>query len=199
MKGQTSLFIVLTLVIVTALLSVVVVLQYNGLVKSEKIVDESLAQIATVCQRRLDLIPNLVQTVKGYAQHEQQTLIAVTEARNQAAGALKAAKDGALPKVSELAASQAGLTTAVKGIFALIENYPQLRASSNFMALQDQLEGTENRIAVNRQRYNSATRAYNTKIETFPGVIIAPVFGFNEKEYYEVKDEKAYDSVNVKF
>lgn len=100
--------------------------------------------------------------------------------------------------MGELAASQAALTKSIRGIFALIENYPNLRASSNFMALQDQFEGTENRIAVARQRYNHAVRNYNTKIETFPGLFLAPMFGFGEKEFYEAKED-AYEPVKAEF
>lgn len=193
MKGQTNLFLILFLVVILAGMSLVVVLNYNGLVKAEKGVEEAQAQIATVCQRRLDLIPNLIETVKGYAQHEKSTLTAVTEARIKAEQAVQSG--AGMAKVAE---SQAVLTSAVRGIFALAENYPNLRAASNFMALQDQFEGTENRIAVARQRYNSAARYYNSKIQTFPGVVFAPMFGFGQKQYYEAK-EQAYEPVQAKF
>lgn len=199
MKGQTSLFLILLLVILVAFIGVGFVFQYNGFVKAEKSVEETLAQIATVCQRRLDLIPNLVETVKGYAQHEQQTLVAVTQMRNQAINVLKANKDGSSSSMAAIANSQAEVTKSMRGLFAVIEKYPQLRASSNFMSLQDQLEGTENRIAVSRQRYNSAARLYNEKTQTFPGIIIAPMLGFAEKEYYEVENNNAYQSVKVGF
>lgn len=203
MKGQTNLFLIIFLVIVIALVSVVIILNYNGLVKAEKVVEGSKAQIATVCQRRLDLIPNLIETVKGYAKHEKETLTAVTLARARAMGVLEdvgkeEGKGAGTPSMAQLAASQAALKHAVKGIFALAENYPNLRASSNFMALQDQFEGTENRISVARQRYNVAVRNYNAKIETFPGVFLAPMFGFGEKEFYEAKEE-AYEPVKAKF
>ena len=201
MKGSAAIFGIVFVLIVVAVIGLVVILNYNGLVVSEKNVDEAEAQIATVCQRRLDLLPNLIETVKGYAAHEKSTLVAVTEARAKAQGALKAiqAKGSSQGAMAQVAATQAGLTTAMRGIFALVENYPNLRASSNFMALQDQFEGTENRITVARQRYNSAVRYYNAKIETFPGVVLAPMFGFSEKEYYEVPDQKAYEPVKVKF
>ena len=199
MRGQATLFIVAFLVIVMALVGLGLILNYNGLVKSEKGVEEAQAQIATVCQRRLDLLPNLIETVKAYASHERETLEAVTLARAQAEAALQGlAKGKGEQAMGEVAATQAGLSQAMRGIFALVENYPNLRAAQNFMALQDQFEGTENRIAVARQRYNSAVRQYNSRIETFPGVIVAPLFGFGPGDYYEAK-EQAYEPVVAQF
>lgn len=181
---------VILLIIVLVVISFV--LMYNGLVKAEKGIEEAKAQIETVCQRRLDLIPNLVETVKGYAKHEKQTLTAITEARSKAHGILKEiATETSLNKkqLSELATSQTELTSALKTIFALVENYPDLKASSNFSALQNQLEGTENRISVARQRYNSAVRFYNTKVATFPRNIVASMFGFQKNtDYFEAVD-----------
>ena len=146
MRGQTSLFFVVFLVIVLSILGVFLIINYNGLVKTEKAVEEAQAQIATVCQRRLDLLPNLIETVKAYAKHEKETFIAVTQARTKAKSALDAVSGeiGSSGGIKELAASQAALTKSIRGIFALVENYPNLRSSSNFMALQDQFEGTEN-------------------------------------------------------
>ncbi len=201
MKENPVLFLAIFLLIVVAVVSVFIIVNYNSLVKAEKAVEEAKAQIATVCQRRLDLIPNLVETVKAYAKHERQTLEAVTLARRKAEDAvagLKVKGSAASTDMAKLAASQAALTSALRNIFALAENYPSLRASSNFMALQDQFEGTENRIAVARQRYNYAVREYNTKIETFPGIFIVPLFGYTEKEFYEAKEE-AYEPVKAGF
>ncbi|MEW5894815.1 MAG: LemA family protein [Candidatus Omnitrophota bacterium] len=198
-KGQSAIGMVVVMLIILALMGASVILTYNGLVKAEKTVEESWAQIATVLQRRFDLIPNLIETVKGYAAHERQTLEAVTAARAAANDAVMAvggkwAEGG----MAQIAATQAGLSAAMRSLFALVENYPNLKASSNFMALQDQFEGTENRIAVARQRYNSAVKVYNTRTETFPGVFIAPMFGFGERESWEA-EEKAYEAPRAEF
>lgn len=187
--------------IVVILLAIVLIVTYNGIVKSDKAAEEAKAQIETVLQRRLDLIPNLVETVKGYAQHEQETLEALTKIRSRVYYILQevaAKKSLSKEDMEALAASQTEMTKSLKTIFALAENYPDLKASSNFLALQDQLEGTENRIAVARQTYNYAVRMFNTKIDTFPGVVIAPMFGFSEKAYFEAKEEAA-QPVEVKF
>ncbi len=190
MKGQTQLFLVLFLVIVVSVVSGIVILNYNGLVKAEKAVEEAKAQIATVCQRRLDLMPNLIDTVKGYARHERETLLTITQTRAQAAKILQDISRKATwteDEMKRLDASQAEIGKTLRNIFALVENYPDLKASTNFLALQDQFEGTENRIAVARQRYNSAVRYYNAKINTFPGVFLAPMFGYTEKVFFEAK------------
>jgi len=201
MKAQVGLFLIIGLIIILGVFGIGLILTYNSLVKSEKAVEEAKAQIETVIQRRLDLIPNLVETVKGYAQHEREVLLKVTQARAKAQGLLeKISSKKSLTKEDfiALSASQSELTKTLKSLFALVENYPDLKASTNFLALQDQLEGTENRIAVARQRYNYAARIYNTKIETFPGNIIAPMFGFGEKNYFEAKNE-AKEPVRVRF
>jgi len=201
MKGNIALFAVVFVIVVLGLVGFFVITNYNGFVETEKRVEEGKAQIAAVCQRRLDLMPNLIETVKGYAQHEKQTLTAVIQARQNAKTVLdELNKKGSLSKEDILAlqSSQQNVTSAFRGIFALVENYPNLKASSNFMALQDQFEGTENRIAVARQRYNSSVKNYNTKIEKFPGVVLAPLFGFGEKDFFEAKQE-VYEPVKAKF
>lgn len=201
MKGQVVLSLVVVVVVILAVIGIVLITTYNGIVKSEKAVEEAKAQIEAVLQRRLDLIPNLVETVKGYAQHEKETLILVAKARSGAQDILQeigAKKSLSKEDMEALAASQTELTKSLKTLFALVENYPDLKASYNFLALQDQLEGTENRISVARQRYNYEVRMFNTKIETFPGVIIAPVFGFTEKASFEAKEE-AQEPVKVQF
>ncbi|MFC1703316.1 LemA family protein [Candidatus Omnitrophota bacterium] len=201
MKEQGNVALVLVAVIALAAIGGFLILNYNGIVKLDKIVEESQAQIEVVCQRRLDLIPNLVETVKGYAAHEKETFTAITQARSRAQGVLDGIK-GKDSLVKEdfmaLAASQSQLTSTLKSLFALVENYPVLQASTNFLALQDQLEGTENRISVTRQRYNSSVRGYNTKITMFPGNIVAPMFGFEEKGYFEAKEE-ALEPVTIGF
>ena len=200
MKGQAAISLIVFVVIVAAALGVFLILNYNGLVTAEKSVEEAQAQIAVVCQRRLDLLPNLIETVKAYAKHEKELLTAVTSARAQAQKALKTAVQGkAGAGMAAVAGTQAGVTTAVRGLFAVVENYPNLRSASNFLALQDQLEGAENRISVARQRYNAVTKKYNTKIETFPGVFLAPIFGFTGKEFFEARDEKAYEPIKAQF
>lgn len=201
MRTQTGIFAAVFVVIVVAVVSVIVIFSYNGLVTSEKTVEEAKAQIETVLQRRLDLIPNLIETVKAYAKHEKETLLKITQARARALGVLEGvAKKGDLSKdeILKLQASQGELTAAMRNLFALVENYPDLKASANFMALQDQFEGTENRIAAARQRYNLAVRYFNAKIERFPGVFLAPMFGYDEKVFFEAKKE-ATEPVKAKF
>jgi len=201
MRGQTGLFLIIFLILVLAATGLVVILNYNGIIKAEKAVGEAKAQIAAVCQRRLDLIPNLVEIVKGYAQHEKDTLIAITKARSSAKEILdEVSGKKSLNKedITALTTSQSELSHTLKSIFALAENYPDLKASSNFLALQDQLEGSENRVAVARIRYNHEVRIYNSKIATFPGVILAPMFGFEQKDSFEAKEE-AQEAVKIKF
>jgi LemA protein len=194
MRTPTGIFAAVFAVIMLAVVSVIIIFSYNGLVTSEKTVDETKAQIETVLQRRLDLIPNLIETVKAYAKHEKETLLKLTQARARALGVLEGvSKQGNLSKdeILKLQVSQGELTAAMRSLFALVENYPDLKASANFMALQDQFEGSENRIAAARQRYNLAVRYFNAKIEKFPGVFLAPIFGYEEKAFFEAKKEAA--------
>ncbi len=201
MKRKTVFFAAIFIVVISGVIGLFVILNYNGFIEGEKRVEESKAQIAAVCQRRLDLLPNLIETVKGYAKHENETLTAVIQARQNAKAVLNGlSKNGSFSKdeMVALQASQQEVTSAFRGIFALIENYPNLKASSNFMVLQDQFEGTENRIAIARQRYNSDVKNYNTKVKKFPGVVIAPIFGVGEKDFFEAK-QKAYEPVTARF
>lgn len=199
MKNRTTVFLVSFLVIVLAVPAGLLILTYNGLVTAEKITEEEQAQVATVCQRRLDLLPNLIESVKGYARHEHETLAAITAARSRAQAALQPAKEtGEIASMGEVAATQAEVSRAMSGFVVLVENYPDLRASSNFMTLMDQFEGTENRIAVARQRFNTAVRSYNTKVQTFPGVMVASLFGFGEREFFEARPA-AQEPVKAKF
>jgi len=201
MKKKIFLYLIFFIILIIVFGGIVIISNYNGIVKAEKAVEEAKSQVEVVCQRRLDLIPNLVETVKGYAQYEKETLLAITNARSNAQGALeKISKKQSLGKedLTALTASQSELTRTLKSLFALVENYPDLKASSNFLALQDQLEGTENRISIARQRYNSGVRYYNTKIATFPGTIVAPMFGFEKNDYFEASKE-AKEPVKVKF
>ncbi|HKN47792.1 MAG TPA: LemA family protein [Candidatus Polarisedimenticolia bacterium] len=162
---------------------------YNGLVTQNEQVKNAWAQVQNVLQRRADLIPNLVETVKGYASHEKEVFETVAEARSKLAGATT-------PR--EAATANAGLNSALARLLAIAENYPNLKANENFIRLQDELAGTENRIAVERMRYNDAVRAYNTAIKRFPTNLVASVFRFGEREYFEA-EEGAKEVPKVKF
>ena len=160
---------------------------YNRMVTLDEGVSAAWAQVENVYQRRMDLIPNLVETVKGYAAHEQETLTALTEARSRAGGVMNVDEDllndpEAFARFQE---AQDSLGSALQRLLVVTENYPDLKANQNFLALQDQLEGTENRIAVERKRFNEAVRAYNTTIRRFPQMIVANITGFDPKPYFE--------------
>jgi len=201
MKKSSRTWLILVVVVI-GIVCVHSVRMYNGLVKADKGTEEAKAQVETVCQRRLDLIPNLVEAVKGYAGHEQETLLAVTAVRSRAQGVLdevKGQESLSKEQMLKLAASESKLAAVMKRLFALAENYPDLRASTNFLALQDQLEGTENRISVARQRYNSAIRTYNTNVAMFPRNIIASMFGFEENDSYFEAAAGAKEVVEVRF
>ena len=155
---------------------------YNGLVSKEEEVEGKLADISVQLERRADLIPNLVSTVKGYATHEQAIIDSVTSARDSLLNAKNA---------EEMAEANAELTTALNNLLVIVENYPDLKANTNFIQLQDELAGTENRISVARQDYNNAVKFYNKAIKSFPKNILAGMFGFEEKEYFEAKDSSS--------
>lgn len=168
---------------VLAILGITAASSYNGLVSAEESVDGEWAKVETAYQRRFDLIPNLVETVKGYADFEKSTLIGVTEARAAAMGAMrKAGEDG---KLGEFQSANQGLGVAMGRFFGYTEQYPDLKANKNFLELQAQLEGTENRIAVARDRFNEGVQTYNKKVKRFPGNLWAGMFGFEEREYFE--------------
>ena len=152
---------------------------YNGLVSKEEEVEGKLADISVQLERRADLIPNLVSTVKGYTSHEQNIIDSVTKARQNLVNADDA---------EEMAEANQQLTTALNNLFVIVENYPELKSNTNFIQLQDELAGTENRIAVARSDYNDAVKDYNKTIKSFPKNILAGMFGFEEKEYFEAKD-----------
>ena len=181
-------FFIILLIIVLVVVGGGIAL-YNGLVKQRNNIEGAWAQIDVQLKRRYDLIPNLVNTVKGYASHEQETLDAVISARNVGMSA-----EGA----HDQAEAENVLTGALKSVFALSEAYPDLKANQNFLNLQEELSGTEGRIAYARQFYNDAVRTYNTRIETFPGNLVAGTFNFEAREYFEV-DGDARGPVNVEF
>ncbi|PCJ82221.1 MAG: LemA family protein [Bacteroidetes bacterium] len=162
---------------------------YNGAVDSEELVSEQWANVEAQYQRRFDLIPNLVSTVKGYADIEKETLIAVTEARASALGAMKRA--GETGDLREFEQSNVVLGGAMRGLLGYTERYPDLKSSQGFRDLQVQLEGTENRITKARTDFNEVVKGYNKKIRQFPGKIWASLFGFESKEYFESTTEAA--------
>jgi len=164
---------------------------YNALVKLRNLVQEAWHQIDTELQRRHDLIPNLVETVKGYAAHERETFEAVTQAR------AAAANPGMSP--AEQAGKENILTQALGRLFAVAEAYPDLKANVNFLQLQTELTNTEDRIAAGRRFYNANVRELNTKIETFPPSIIAGMFNFERAEYFETEDPAARQAPTVSF
>ena len=173
------------LIIVGGIIAVIIIAvlmfssAYNGLVSKEEEVEGKLADIAVQLERRADLIPNLVSTVKGYAAHEQSAIDSVAKAREKLVNAGSA---------EEMAEADNELTTAVNNLLVIVENYPELKANTNFIQLQDELAGTENRISVARKDYNDAVKDYNKTIKSFPKNILAGMFGFEEKEYFEAKE-----------
>jgi LemA protein len=159
---------------------------YNTLVQMDENVSQAWSQVENQYQRRADLIPNLVNTVKGYAEFEKGVLVEVTELRSKV-GQIKISSDDLTDeeKFKQYQQAQDQLSGALSRLLVVAENYPQLKANENFLALQTQLEGTENRIAVERRKFNQAVQEYNTKIRTFPTLITAKIFGFKEKQYFK--------------
>ena len=168
--------IIWILLAVVVVVGIYVVLTYNGLVSLRNRIENAWAQIDVQLKRRYDLIPNLVETVKGYASHERETLEAVVQARNVAMAA---------GGPHEQAQAENMISGALKSIFALSEAYPDLKANQNFLNLQEELTGTEGRIAYARQYYNDSVYRYNTKIQSFPSNVLAKQFRFAEREYFE--------------
>lgn len=161
---------------------------YNEMVEKDEAVSTAWSNVETQYQRRADLIPNLVNTVKGYAAHESSTLEAVVEARSKATQITIDPADLTAEKLAEYQKAQGAVTSALGKLLAVTENYPQLRASENFSELQAQLEGTENRINVARKNFNDAAKAYNTTIRRFPKNILAGMFGFDKRAYFEAQE-----------
>ena len=166
---------------------------YNGMVKMDEQVQNSWANVETQYQRRADLIPNLVSTVKGYAKHEQQTLEDVVKARSEATQLKVDAENLTPEKLAAFQKAQSGVSSALGRLLAVAENYPDLKANQNFLELQSQLEGTENRITVARKDFNDTAKSYNQAIRQFPKNILAGIFGFEKKSYFEAEagSEKA--------
>ena len=161
---------------------------YNGLVQDQESVETAWAQVENVYQRRADLIPNLVETVKGYAKHEQETLEGVIEARANATKVTIDPTNMTPEDLKKYQEAQGDVTNALSRLIAVSESYPDLKANQNFLELQNQLEGTENRISVERNKFNEVAREYNTKRRTFPTNIIAGIFNFGEKPYFQAQE-----------
>lgn len=176
--------------IVLVALVVLVAILYNGLVQAKMKVDNAWSQIDVQLQRRFDLIPNLVEACKGYMAHEEKTLTKVTELRTSWANATT---------VNEKAALDGQLSSALKTIMAVSENYPDLKANTNFAELQEELRATENKISYSRQFYNDTVTMYNTKIQVIPTNIIASMFGFKARDLFKVDSEEAKQNVKVSF
>ncbi|HLE58431.1 MAG TPA: LemA family protein [Candidatus Limnocylindria bacterium] len=174
-------------VIVVAVIAAFLVFLYNGLVRLRNLVDEAWNQISVQLKRRHDLIPNLVEAVKGYMDFEQETLTRVIEARTAAVTASQAGAAGAA--VSGQAENF--LTGALRQLFALSENYPDLKANQNVLQLQEELTTTENQIGFSRQHYNSTVRQYNTSVQTFPAVLLAGMLGFGGRDYFQIEEADA--------
>jgi LemA protein len=180
----------LALVLIVLALVVLVVALYNRLVRFRNRVDNAWAQIEVQLKRRWDLIPNLVETVRGYASHERETFEAVTAARTRAQQAQTPA---------ETAQAEGILGAALGRLFALAEAYPELQADENFRQLQSEIAETENRVAVSRQVYNDSVLTYNNSIQTFPGLVIAGPFGFTAREFFEVEEVAQREPPRVDF
>jgi LemA protein len=197
------------LVIVLAVLGVIAVIVigaflwgmgiYNGLVRSDEGVRSAWSQVESQYQRRADLIPNLVETVKGFAAQEKSVLLGVTEARAKVSQITVTKEVLEDPEAfSKFQAAQDQFSSAISRLLAVAENYPTLKSNENFLALQTQLEGTENRITVERQRFNTTVQEYNIRIRTFPASFVAGMTGFKEKQYFKAK-EGAENAPQVKF
>ncbi len=196
---MTSMLIILAVIVVLGLFVVGI---YNKLVSARNQVKNSWSQIDVQLQRRYDLIPNLVETVKSYMAYEKGTLEAVVNARSQAQSALQSLQKSGGPtegSLKDVMAAEHALKGAVGNIFALAENYPQLRASENMATLQEELSSTENKIAFSRQAYNDQVLFYNTAQQTFPAVLFAAAFGHHAADLYQIEEPEAKKAVKVSF
>jgi LemA protein len=196
-----ALAILIGLIVVIAIVGLFFVGQYNGLVTLRNRFKNAFAQIDVQLKRRYDLIPNLVETAKGYLKHERETLEAVTQARNiaQSAGARAAANPGDPDAMKSLGAAEAGLTGALSRLMVVAEAYPDLKANQNMMALQEELTSTENKVAFSRQAYNDSVMAYNTKREVFPTNIVAGMFNFAAAELFVIDNAAEREAPKVQF
>lgn len=185
MKNKKALISIIAVVLILVIWCVA---KYNGMVTQDEKVSTAWSNVETQYQRRSDLIPNLVNTVKGYAKHEQETFEEVVKARATATQLQIDPSNITPEKIAEYQKAQGEVTTALGKLIAVAENYPDLKASENFSELQAQLEGTENRISESRRQYNEAVQEYNVMARRFPGNIVASLFGFNTKAKFEAKE-----------
>lgn len=181
---------IIAMIVILVVFVVAIIGMYNGLVSLRQETSNAWSQIDVQLKRRYDLIPNLVETVKGYMKYEQETLDKVISARNRALSATS---------VQDKAAAESQVTSALGGIFALSESYPELKANENMLSLQEELKSTENKVSFARQYYNDVVTKFNTKLETFPSSLIAGMFGFKGKELFEVSNVVERENVQVKF
>lgn len=170
---------ILIVVGIIVLIAALLIPSYNGFVDSNENVNQAYAQVETQLQRRVDLIPNLVETVKGFAEQEREILTEIADARARLAGA---------DSPTEQAEANNELGGALSRLLVIVENYPDLKSDANFRQLMDELAGTENRLSVARQDYNEAVSSHNRKVNRMPGALIAGIFGFDEREYFEAED-----------
>ncbi len=180
----------IVLIVIIAVVALFLISIYNSLVKLRNQVKNAWSQIDVQLKRRHDLIPNLIETVKGYMTHERDTLENITKARSQAVAA-----EG----VGDKAKAEGELTSALGKFNLVVENYPDLKANQNFLSLQEELTSTENKISFSRQNYNDQVLFYNNKIQMFPSNIVAGMFQFNEEEFFEIEDEKEKEVPKVSF
>ncbi len=197
--GKIGLGIAIALVVIILIVAGSLKKMYNGFVTLDESVNQGWSEVQNQYQRRFDLIPNLVETVKGYARHEKETLQAVTEARSKVGGVMNLKADDLTPaNLAKFQQAQAGLAGALQRLMVVVERYPDLKANTSFIRLQDELAGTENRITVARKRFNETVQQYNGTIRRFPQTIFASMFGFEKKVYFEA-DQNAHDAPKVKF
>ncbi len=169
----------IVIIAIIAIIAVMLISGYNGLVSKKEAVDSSLSNLDVMLQRRADLIPNLVNTVKGYTSHENEVIDKITEARSKLVNA---------SSVEEKSNANDELTNSLNALMVVVENYPDLKSSQNYIQLSDELAGTENRIAVSRKDYNDAVRSFNTSIKRFPNNILVGMFGFEQEAYFEASE-----------
>lgn len=185
---KKSSIILISIIAIVVIIAIFLVGSYNGLVSKSEAVDKSFSNLDVMLERRADLIPNLVSTVKGYTSHETEIINSITDARTKLMNA---------NSVEEKSNANNELTSSLNALMVVVENYPDLKSSQNFIQLSDELSGTENRIAVARKDYNDAVKDYNLKVKTFPGNILAGMFGFEQKQYFEAKESsREVPSVN---
>lgn len=182
--------IVVILIVLAIAVAIYAISSYNGLVSLRRETENAFGQIDVQLKRRYDLIPNLVETVKGYMKHEQETLTRVIEARNRAISATG---------VTDKAAAEVEVARSLNGIFALSESYPELRSSDNMLSLQEELKSTENKVAFARQYYNDVVTQYNARTEMFPSSIFANMGGFKTKELFEIEAPEQREAVKISF